>query len=324
MWPLAPPYGQERGHTRSRDLAGRRTAAWDRVARSAACGWIGRESGATPSSRWATAPCSSRRIRLGPLGALKRGAMCSRGARMRTGQRGPRSGWCLHERQRNRCRRQRVRARPHRPRVLGRRREPPQCRRVVGAAAKAGGTGGRHSRRGRRQEGAFGNPPSPVRSLSDADVTLRDGIPITTPRRTISDLRRAVARGAAGGVGERELRRAIRQANVLGLPADEEAKRDRTRSDLERDFLRICRRHRSAVARGQRPRRALPDRLPLAGASVGGRDRQLPLPPRPPGLRGRSGARLRPASTRLERDPAFRKADRRGTGSGCEGARRCP
>lgn len=42
-----------------------------------------------------------------------------------------------------------------------------------------------------------------------------------------------------------ELRRAIRQANVLGLPIDDldGEKKDRTRSDLERDFLRLCRRH---------------------------------------------------------------------------------
>jgi very-short-patch-repair endonuclease len=42
----------------------------------------------------------------------------------------------------------------------------------------------------------------------------------------------------------RELRRAIRQANVLGLPIDERDAADRTRSDLEGAFLRLCRRHR--------------------------------------------------------------------------------
>lgn len=39
-----------------------------------------------------------------------------------------------------------------------------------------------------------------------------------------------------------ELRRAIRQASVLGLPVAE-ADSDPTRSDLELDFLRLCRRH---------------------------------------------------------------------------------
>lgn len=48
-------------------------------------------------------------------------------------------------------------------------------------------------------------------------------------------------------VSPRELRRAIRQANVLGLSIGEETGRDRTRSDLERDFLRLCRRHRLPV-----------------------------------------------------------------------------
>lgn len=42
----------------------------------------------------------------------------------------------------------------------------------------------------------------------------------------------------------RELRRAIRQANVLGLPIGEKDSGDRTRSDLEEDFLALCRRHR--------------------------------------------------------------------------------
>jgi very-short-patch-repair endonuclease len=40
------------------------------------------------------------------------------------------------------------------------------------------------------------------------------------------------------------VRRAIRQAEVLGLPLSEDTRHDRTRSDLERDFLRICRRYR--------------------------------------------------------------------------------
>ena len=42
---------------------------------------------------------------------------------------------------------------------------------------------------------------------------------------------------------------------------------DRTRSDLERDFLALCRRHGLPRARGQRPRRALDGRLPLARSS---------------------------------------------------------
>lgn len=81
-------------------------------------------------------------------------------------------------------------------------------------------------------------------TLLPAHVTLKDGIPVTRPARTISDLRRVAGRPRdTGGVSHRELRRAIRQAEFLGLPL-EPGEGDRTRSDLERDFLRICRRHR--------------------------------------------------------------------------------
>jgi Transcriptional regulator, AbiEi antitoxin/Protein of unknown function (DUF559) len=73
------------------------------------------------------------------------------------------------------------------------------------------------------------------RTLSTAVVTRRHGIPVTRPARTIDDLR--------GSVAEKELRRAIRQANVLGLPLGPHVKPDRTRSDLELDFLALCRRH---------------------------------------------------------------------------------
>jgi very-short-patch-repair endonuclease len=81
-------------------------------------------------------------------------------------------------------------------------------------------------------------------SFLPADVTLRSGIPVTTPARTIADLRRAVTARRAGALLERELRRAIREAEVLGLPIGEVPGRDRSRSDLEGDFLEICRRHR--------------------------------------------------------------------------------
>jgi len=53
--------------------------------------------------------------------------------------------------------------------------------------------------------------------------------------------------GAPGLISPRELRRAIRQADVLRLPLGDDEKRDGTRSDLERDFLRLCRRHRLPV-----------------------------------------------------------------------------
>jgi very-short-patch-repair endonuclease len=90
------------------------------------------------------------------------------------------------------------------------------------------GRGGRQKRQGIRLHRCP--------SLLPASVTRRWGIPVTTPARTISDLR-----GVASGW---EVRRAVRQAEVLGLPLGPEVTSDGTRSDLERDFLRLCRRHR--------------------------------------------------------------------------------
>jgi len=80
-------------------------------------------------------------------------------------------------------------------------------------------------------------------SLSAAEVTFARGIPVTTAARTIGDLRETVA-NRPGAMSSRELRRAVRQANVLGLPVDETSRKDRTRSDLEADFLALCRRNR--------------------------------------------------------------------------------
>jgi very-short-patch-repair endonuclease len=81
------------------------------------------------------------------------------------------------------------------------------------------------------------------RSLAATDVTLRRGIPVTTPARTVADLRTAISLGRSGAISEWELRKAIRQANVLGLPIGPKDAKVRTRSDLEADFLRLCRRH---------------------------------------------------------------------------------
>lgn len=64
-------------------------------------------------------------------------------------------------------------------------------------------------------------------------VTRRDGIPVTSPARTIEDLR--------GVVPPYLVRRATRQAEfakLIDLPGS-----DRTRSDLEGDFLALCRAH---------------------------------------------------------------------------------
>jgi very-short-patch-repair endonuclease len=74
------------------------------------------------------------------------------------------------------------------------------------------------------------------RSLALEGLARCHRIPVTTPARTISDLRRTAPAA--------ELRRAIRQAEALGLAMGTEATGDRTRSELEYLFLRFCRRHR--------------------------------------------------------------------------------
>ena len=71
--------------------------------------------------------------------------------------------------------------------------------------------------------------------LQPADTTRRWGIPVTSPARTLLDLK--------GTVSDQELRRAIRQADFLGLPTGPEIEVDKTRSELERRFLWLLRRH---------------------------------------------------------------------------------
>ncbi len=98
------------------------------------------------------------------------------------------------------------------------------------------GDGGRARRAGIRVHRSL--------SLVPSDVTLDRGIPVTTPERTIADLREAISARRSGVIAGRELRKAIRQANVLGLPIGDRDAKVRTRSDLEGDFLMLCRRHR--------------------------------------------------------------------------------
>jgi very-short-patch-repair endonuclease len=66
-------------------------------------------------------------------------------------------------------------------------------------------------------------------------AVVHNGIPVTTVARTLEDLRRSELRPSL-------VRRAIRQAEFLRLPMGQ-IDTDGTRSDLERDFLRLCRRH---------------------------------------------------------------------------------
>ncbi len=72
------------------------------------------------------------------------------------------------------------------------------------------------------------------RSLLVSEVTARLRIPVTTPARTLADLRRTAPAW--------EVRRATRQAEFLKLPLGG-IETDGSRSDLETDFLTLCERH---------------------------------------------------------------------------------
>jgi very-short-patch-repair endonuclease len=99
-----------------------------------------------------------------------------------------------------------------------------------------GGNGGRARRAGIRVHRSL--------ALVPGDLTLHRGVPVTTPGRTIADLREAISTRRRSAIANHELRKAIRQANVLGLPIGSRDAKVRTRSDLEADFLRLCRCHR--------------------------------------------------------------------------------
>jgi very-short-patch-repair endonuclease len=72
-------------------------------------------------------------------------------------------------------------------------------------------------------------------SLPSNATTYRDGIAVTTPARTLADLRRTIEPAL--------FRRALREAEFRGLDLGD-VPSDRSRSDLERAFLRLCRRYR--------------------------------------------------------------------------------
>jgi very-short-patch-repair endonuclease len=86
--------------------------------------------------------------------------------------------------------------------------------------------GGRKNRRGIRIHRSS--------ALTQLQTTRRASIPVTTPARTLLDLRRCVPADVLG--------RARRQAEVLGFRLDDavEIEPELTRSELERRFLRLC------------------------------------------------------------------------------------
>jgi very-short-patch-repair endonuclease len=73
------------------------------------------------------------------------------------------------------------------------------------------------------------------RTLSPDQVNDRFGIPVTSPSRTLEDLRRSLL--------PRRFAAARREAEFLGLPIHPDLTPDGTRSELEARFLALCRRH---------------------------------------------------------------------------------
>jgi very-short-patch-repair endonuclease len=74
------------------------------------------------------------------------------------------------------------------------------------------------------------------RTLTPDKMTVRLGIPVTTPSRTLADLRNVLP--------PPQFAAALRQAEFLGLPLDPALEPDRTRSELEGKLLALCRRYR--------------------------------------------------------------------------------
>ena len=74
------------------------------------------------------------------------------------------------------------------------------------------------------------------RNLFPSQITRKRGIPVTTPSRTLFDLRRTLP--------PKRFAAALREAEFLELPIDADLEPDGTRSDMEAVFLGLCRRHR--------------------------------------------------------------------------------
>jgi very-short-patch-repair endonuclease len=75
-------------------------------------------------------------------------------------------------------------------------------------------------------------------TLLPSHRVVRRGIPVTTPARTLADLRRVLP-------GE-EFAEAVRRAEFQRLPIGDRFEVDHTRSELEKSFLSVCRRHQLA------------------------------------------------------------------------------
>lgn len=79
------------------------------------------------------------------------------------------------------------------------------------------------------------------RTLTGGETVRRDRIPVTTPARTLSDLKRVLPR--------EQWESAVDRARGKGFPVANLVDEAPTRSLLERKFLRLCRRHRIPTPR---------------------------------------------------------------------------
>jgi very-short-patch-repair endonuclease len=73
-------------------------------------------------------------------------------------------------------------------------------------------------------------------TLTADQCSRRDGIPVTTPTRTLADLQPVLSRAEFGA--------ALREAEFLRFPIGDRFSTDGGRTELETRFLSLCRRHR--------------------------------------------------------------------------------
>jgi very-short-patch-repair endonuclease len=86
--------------------------------------------------------------------------------------------------------------------------------------------------RARRNEIRLHRPET----LRSSDCTRRTGIPVTTPARTLADLRRLLSPA--------QFSSAVREAEFRRLPIGNPGRGDNARSELEARMLALCRHHR--------------------------------------------------------------------------------
>ena len=190
-------------------------------------------------------------------------------------------------------------------------------RRALAAAhspAAATSTSPSPAGRSRRAPGPAHPPLPPAQSTRS---TIRDRIAVTTPARTLA---RPPPRRRRRDV----YRRALRQAEFKRHGPRRRSETDGTRSEPERDFLRLCRRHRLPAPEVNVRDRPLHRRLPLAPRTPRRRGRRLAAHRGRAGVRGRPRARPRPAHARLPGPAASpaqqidaRAPGRRGRRSAC-------